>query len=439
MTNALTVWSEPAGAIVARDVSQPDLIVQEARALASRDQRQIITAFDAGSYEMVAGFVLNKALAQLKRQLASLGMEFVGEMLGRQDLDEDSIPTVAISNFEAIKLARELALVTKTDAKRLSQQIELLAHFDNLDFEDAEVEEMSREEAVSFLKTCVNAILGRDNVAPREFKEFRDALLGRTFKQEDKEVLELKASPYFFKRTTLSVLLSGVKAAVGAQYEHTLGNIVVIVPELWGQFKDQEKWSVGQSYAEAVNGGNSKAVVALKKALLATQGFDYVPETMRSQTFSSAASAVINVHTSPNNFYNEPAAIANLAKLGSTIPWPAFPICMSAILAVALGNRFGHTWNAQADAKKLLGRLSLNQWSYYFNECLSNDQLILSKIGYHEKPRSRWFDLVQEYDLLKIKPKKKRLENLLAYSSERDDDKTEETAARMYSDALDRK
>jgi hypothetical protein len=419
MPNALTVWTEPAGAIVPKSESAPPAIVGAARALTVRDQRQIVTAFEAESYEMVAGFVLNKALSQLKKQLSSLGMEFVGEMLGRQDLSDDSIPTVSISNFEAIRLAQELGVISKTDAKRLTQHAELLAHFDNLDQHEAEQEEMTREDAVGFLRTCVNSVLGHtDNFAPTEFVTFRTALEGRTFKQTDTDVQALIAAPYFFKRTTLSILLAGIKTRNGAQYEHTLGNVAVIVPVLWAQLRDAEKWAVGQAYAEAVNAGEAAAVSALKKALMAIQGFDFVPETLRSQTFSAAASAIINVHTSGNNFYNEPSAVTALVKLGSTIPWPAFPICMSAALAIALGNKYGYTWAAQAEINQLLKRLTTNQWEYYLNECLPNDQLILSKLAWHDKPVERWVEVVNSYDMDELTIKNKDSAKLIAAASE---------------------
>ena len=436
MPNALTVWSEPTGTIVPKSETAPPAIVVAAQALTIRDQRQIVTAFDSEAYEMVAGFVLNKALSQLKKQLSSLGMEFVGEMLGRQDLDEDSIPTVSISNFESIRLAQELGIINSTDAKRLSQHTELLAHFDNLDQDSAEVEEMTRDEAVGFLRTCVNSILGRkDNVAPTEFVKFRSALESKTFKAADADVSSLAAAPYFFKKTTLSILLAGTKMRSGAQYEHILGNIVVIVPILWPHLRKSEKWAVGQSYAEAVNVGDSSAVTALRKALMAVQGFDFVPETLRSQTFSSAASAILNVHAAANNYYNEPSAVAALVKLGSTIPWPAFPICMSAIFAVYLGNRYGNTWGAEADIDHLLKRLSANQWQYYLNECLPNDQLVLQKLAYYDKPIDRWVLLDDGFDFSKFELKNKDAVKMIAAVKSKKHSRIMDIADKMLSKA----
>jgi len=417
MTNSVAVWKEPNWSIVPKNANSAQEIAIVAKNLSSRDQKQIITAFQSDAYEMMAGFVLNKALSQLKRALASLGMAFIGEMLGRTDINEDSVPTVSISDFEAITLARELGLINQTDATRLSQHLELLAHFDSLNIDDAETQEMSREEAVSFLRTCVNSVLGRDgNIAPVEFVNFRAELEGRTFKETDPEITTLQVAPYFFKKTTLSILLSGVKTKTGAQFEHTLGNIVVLIPSLWNTLREAEKWSIGQSYAESVNSAISPAVVALKKALTSVQGFDFVPESLRSQTFSAAASNVIGVHTSMNNFYNEPAAISALSKLGTTIPWPAFPISMSAVLAVYLGNGYGISNSAQIDANSLLDRLTNNQWEYYINECLPSDELILQKLSYYGKPQIRWFSLTKKYDLPSKSIKNKIIKSLIENS-----------------------
>jgi hypothetical protein len=417
MNNSVVAWKEPTGTIVPKSAHTVDAIATVARNLSSRDQRQIVSAFQSESFEMMAGFVLNKALSQLKRALASLGMAFVGEMLGRPDLGEDSVPTVSISDFEAITLARELGLINQTDATRLAQHLELLAHFDSLGLDDSESQEMSREEALSFLRTCINAVLGRgDNFAPTEFVTFRAALEGRTFKETDQEVMTLQVAPYFFKKTTLSILLAGIKTKAGAQFEHTLGNIVVLVPSLWASLRDSERWAVGQAYAEAVNAAITPAVLALKKALTTVKGFDFVPESLRSQTFTAAAANVISVHTAMNNFYNEPAAISALAKLGTTIPWPAFPVSMSAILAVYLGNSYGVSRAAAPEARSLIDRLTNNQWEYYLNECLPGDELILQKLEWSEQPQRRWAELVQEFKLASKTIKSRTIMSLLKAS-----------------------
>ncbi|MDQ0045391.1 hypothetical protein [Variovorax boronicumulans] len=434
--NTIVVWKEPQGTIVPKSADSAVTIAGVAKNLSTRDQKQIVAAFESESFEMMAGFVLNKALSQLKRALASMGMTFVGEMLGRADINEDSVPTVSISDYEAITLARELGVINSTDAKRLTQHLELLAHFDSLNTDDAESEEMAREEALSFLRTCVNSVLGREgNVAPAEFVTFRSELESRTFKETDPELITLQVAPYFFKKTTLSILIAGAKTKAGAPFEHTLGNIVVIVPAIWKSLRESEKYAVGQAYAEAVNAGTSAVVLALKKALSAVQGFDFVPESLRSQSFAAAASNVISVHTAMNNFYNEPSAIQALSRLGSTIPWPAFPICMSAILAVKLGNSYGTSHAAIPIADELLKRLTKNQWEYYLNECLPGDELVLQKLSWYDKPRSRWIALVAQFQL-PLKADKSPLVTKLLAASHKAEEQSTSTAAKGLLDAM---
>jgi hypothetical protein len=69
------------------------------------------------------------------------------------------------------------------------------------------------------------------------------------------------------------------------------------------------------------------------------------------------------------------------------------------VLCVRLGNKYGHSWAAQADAEKFLSQFRLNQWNYYMNKVLPTDRYILEKLAYEDKPLDRWFDLVRELNL----------------------------------------
>jgi hypothetical protein len=418
VTKALTHWTEPK-ANLPSTVRAPSDIVTYAVQLSPKDQRQIVSAFTTESYEMAAGFVLKRTLSTLKRQLASLGMQFIGEMLGRTDIDDSSSPSTSISDVESISLARELGILTSVDAKRLSQHVELLAYFDEAAFDEDDAE-LDEDEARVTLRTCVQSVLGKERLdAPVEFQRFRQALEDRTLKADDHDLATLSASPYFFRKITVSVLLAGTRLKSGAKYEHVLGNIVVVIPSLWESLKEPERWSVGQAYAEAVNSANNPAAVALRKALSEVKGFDFVPETLRSQAFSAAAAQVLEAHNSYNNFYNEPPVMRSLAKLGSTIPWPAFPICLSATLAVRLGNRYGVSTSAQTHANVILERLTHNQWEYYLNNCLEADDVILQKLAWSDAPLTRWVELVQEFNLGDLDVRSADIRTLVAQTSAR--------------------
>ncbi len=129
------------------------------------------------------------------------------------------------------------------------------------------------------------------------------------------------------------------------------------------------------------NEGNKDSVKALHAVLLSVQGFDYVPESLRSDTFSRVAAAVIAAHQGVNNFYNEPKPMRELADLGTSIPNPALAICVTAALCVKLGNPWGIAWAAQAASGEVLDNVSKERWIYYLDGCLERDLVILPKLS----------------------------------------------------------
>jgi hypothetical protein len=404
---SLIAWNPTDLVEIPKNVNTPSEIVEYGVAtLSKRDVHAIVSGFKAGSYEMVSTFVWAKAAATLKKQVAALGMEFVGEMLRRPDLNDEANPTTSISDYEAISLAEDLGMVTATQGLRLKQSMQLVYHFTNLDQPASEDEQLHQEEAISILRTCITSILGKDKFeAAIKFAEFRNVLVERTLKAEDGDVSALMASPYFFLRTTLSTLIAKVKGAQGAQLEHAVGNAGVLIPLLWDRIKAQERWQIGQAYAEASAAGNRLAVAGLKKALISVHGFDFVPETLRSGTFAEAAAKVLSVHFADNNFYNEAGPMKVLASLGTTIPMPAFAKCMEATLAVWLGNYYGNAWTSESYAKTVLTGLRSTQWEYYLNECLPTDKTILDKLSYDDKPIKRWLSLAEFMPAATVKNK----------------------------------
>ena len=191
------------------------------------------------------------------------------------------------------------------------------------------------EEALSCVKVCVQSVLGLEKVeAAQSFVAFREKLSNGTLADDAPEIVQLLSSPYFFMKTTVSILLNILKTGKGASLENGGRNTAVIIPKLWPQLKGPERWQVGQAYSELFNDGKSAAIKTLHGVLVSTAGFDYVPESLRSNSFTKAAHAVLAAHQGMNNFYNEPKPMKELAAMGSSIPGPAFGNVMTATLAV---------------------------------------------------------------------------------------------------------
>lgn len=400
---SVALWAAKEIQVLPATATTPPKIIEFATQLSSKDKAQIVSGFKAGSYEMTMNYVWIKAMAALKRDLAKVGMRFLGEILGKGDFDESTNPTTAISHSEAIMLAQELGVVSSTEAMRLRHAHEQISHFVDMEGNDVDPEEsMDPAEATQALKACVRNILGKQKVeVSTQFAEFRSALEKQVFKTDANEIQNLLISPYFFRKITLGILLNLARTSKGAQLENALANLNVVLPLIWPSIHDNEKWSIGTAYSAAYSAGAQVASAGLKSALLKVQGFDFVPENVRSHTFLKAAEKLIEAHEGLNNYYNEPGPIKELRSLGTTIPIPAFPVCATAVMCVYLGNSYGICNAAQSDASAVMGGFTNERWEYYLDDCLPSDARMLTKLAY-EKPKARFTLLVNEFGLDKL-------------------------------------
>jgi hypothetical protein len=404
MSNEITLWEGGTLVRIPPHARTPEDILPHAnpRQLTAKDRVQIIYAFNNHGYEMVTTFVWNKAISSLKAQLGTLGTAFIAEMLDRPDIAQESGVAHVLTDYDALRLARELGVVNSTGYLRLKQAFDLIAHFGQLAPEEADESEMSSNDVIGVIRACVETILGQSKIdVALDFKKFRDHLESDVYQKGDSEIANLENSPYFFKRASIRILLAIIKSNSGAQLENALGNANLIIPLIWSQILPPERFQIGRVYSEIVSDGKTQAASGLKKILLKVKGFDYVPEDLRSRTFTAAAQSVIDAHEGMNNFYNEPGPTRTLAQLGSTIPRPAFALCMTAVLSVKLGNPYGFCYEAQTPANSILKKVTSDRWLFYLDNCLRADERILEKLD-HDLPFARWTAIVEEYNLNSI-------------------------------------
>lgn len=421
----IVLWQPESGELIPTSAKTPSEISSYAAQLSKKDKRQIVSAFEAGHFEMAINYLWGKTSTALKKELSAVGVGLLGEMLGKTDVNEDDDVEDIITTKESIILAEELGIVSPTDSMRLKHTYELITHFSRLELEESDFEEIDESEAVSSLKACIKAVLGRPRIeVAKKFVEFREALEGESLSEDDPRVDMLRNSPYFFNKLTVSVLMNAAKKNTGANLEHALANINVLIPAIWSKLRESEKWQVGHAYAEAFADGKTTSVGGLKSALLKVKGFDYVPENLRSDTFIKAAEAIFKAHDGLDNFYNEPAPVKNLARLGSTIPTPALATCFSALLCVTLGNSYGVSWSAAPEAKSLLKSLTTDRWTYYLNNVFPSDMRVLDKLD-SVKPLAQWVQLVEEFQLATLEVKNNSVSRLIKASSDKKDTQIE--------------
>jgi len=372
----IQIWQGPNGITFPPSVKDANDIMPYANHLTLQQQKQIMAAFQFEAYDMASEYTWKKSMVKLKETLSTLGMKFIGEMIGRDDFDETTSIDSEITDFTAIKLAEQLGVIGATAALRLRQSNELISHY----FSKNAEEELDYSTAFSIVKSSVQYILGEQDISSAiEFSHFRQRLLNETLKRDDLQLDQIINSPLFYLRTVMTILLSSIKDDIGAKLEHSIANLNLTLPTIWERLGENDKWNIGTAYRDVTAAGNAIAASGLKNALLKVNGFDYVPENLRSATFIKTAKQVIETHHASNNFYNEPAIVKKLSGLGSTIPAPALIECVQAYLAVFLGNSYGISYNAAEIAYKELSKLTKERWNYYFEKVIQTDEIILPK------------------------------------------------------------
>ncbi|OCA77553.1 hypothetical protein BBI01_03645 [Chryseobacterium artocarpi] len=431
----LILWHNDALPVLPKKVSKIEEMVEYGLQLQTKDKKQIISAFNSEAYEMVSTYIWIKAITSLKNQLSKMGLSFIAEMLDRPDINEYSDIQQAISEFEAIRLAEELGVISGTSAFRLRQAMETVTHFNQQDLDDDYEDEMTSDEAKTIVRSCIQGVLGYNKIeAAIDFQNFRTELEEQTLNNDNPYITKLVQSPYFFHRTVIRILLSIIKSSVGAQLENSLSNANLIVPLIWSSLKHPERWQIGRAYSELFTDGQTKAASGLKKVLLRVKGFDFVPEDLRSSSFIKAANEILIAHEGMNNFYNEHKPVNTLYSMGSVIPSPALSVSICAVLCVRLGNGYGVSREAQSSASHILKNLTDDRWIYYLDQCLSVDDRILNKLT-QNNPLDRWLNNVFPPGLIsRILPQiqDRDVLNLLKFTSAKNKEKIKTLAGKMF-------
>lgn len=382
------IWAGPTGALVPQDYTRPEQIITVANGLSLKQKSDIARAFENNAYDMGAEYTWRRSMIRLKSTLKSLGMVFIGEMLGDDDVDEYSNIEMVLNDYNAISLAENLGAINSTGALKLRQSLEMITHYLS-DEAEKEGEMLSLVDAAQIVSTCVKYILGDSDISIAiEFSDLRKRLVSETIPLTDPQIIQLLESPVFYLKTVISVLVSAIRNEQGAAQEHAVGNLSNLIQPMWIHIAEKDRWQIGNAYRDVTAAGNINATKGLKNALLKVKGFDYVPENLRSTTFKKAARAVLDAHFGMNNFYTEGPVVASLSKLGSSIPAPAFIECVQAYLSVYIGNQWGASFAAVPIAESELRKIPTDRWIYYFSKVIQSDEIILAKL-FSDGPRAR--------------------------------------------------
>lgn len=422
MTNSLTSYNINSQ-VVSRSADQEFLKTFEcgnnigAIQLNESEQKAIVITFNNGMHQMAAEMTWIRTISVLRDRLAFFGEEFIGDMLGY----DKPVYADDLTEVEAINLNYDVGFL-KPDAKmELLHNSEQIKKYSSRRYQIMEEISMDPISAKALIHNCIKYVLSDiRECTVLEFNDIRNVLKSELLSDDSELIQNISGGEYFGKRTILRSLINMARTGSDNEKQFVYHNMSIIVPIIWKDLSESDKYSFGTTYAEISSSEKKDYVNVVKKVLYNVHGFDYVPENLKSNSFINSAKNLINVHNGYNNFYNEPLAAKLLASMGTIIPDPAVFECVNAVLICRTGNSYGISDGAQGYLVKILDSITTTKWLLYFKNLPKNSDMMY-QLGYvGDNVVERWCDVIIRYGLNKLVLNDSWVTRLLKASAEKD-------------------
>jgi len=365
-------------------------------------QMQVVQAYKAGAYEMAAEYVWRRTISRLKETVLNLGVDFIASMMQRSDIDTQSSLNSVLTDYNVICIAGQIGILNHLATMELKQSYEQIQYYFSSQANE-EGSNMSNIKCMDIIQGCVKYVLCVPTLSiDVEFQLLIDRLLTEKITEKDYLISNMeKPGSLFLARTVTTILSNTIKNGKGGELDNALSNFKIVLPHIWSVLRKEDKWNIGALYRDVVASGKESSSRAVKVALAKVQGFDFVPESLRSDTFKNAALQLRDIHFDYDNFYCEEKAIKELSSLGTIIPQPAMADCMTAYLLVYIGNFYGVSYGAAPIAEEQLSMIDEDEIKEYISNVLPYRQEILSELR-NERPLKRLKDYLKEKGYSKL-------------------------------------
>lgn len=396
------------------------------------EQEAVLVNFNNKLYIVAAEIIWRRTISILRDRLSFFGEEFIGDMLGydKPKFAED------ISEQEAIELNCDVGFLKQNAKMELLHHAEQIKNYTSRQYQMIENISISKNQAAALISDCILFVLSdMTECTMLSFNNIRERLKVELLTKNSDIVVQLEQGQYFAKRTILRSLMNMAKTDKEEEKQFVFHNMSVIVPVIWSELAETDKYSFGTTYAEISSTDKKDYINVVRTILFNVHGFDYVPENLKSNSFISTAKNLLNVHNGLNNFYNEPLAAKLLASMGTMIPDPAVYECLNATIICITGNGYGVSDNAQDYLQSILNNMTVTKWELYLKD-LPRNSVLLHQLGYINgkvNPVLRWCqEIVSKRNLNKLVFSEKWINDFLTYSANCEEDIVRKMARDQY-------
>lgn len=399
--------------------------------LSDKEQAKVAKTFNDKYYDMAAEYIWLRSMNLLRDKISVYGNEFIADMLGYNNFSS----VKDISEAFIIELSADIGFINQTARIKLKGISDLLYHLQKREAIEIEGEELTKTDALNVVATCIDYVLGESSDSTFiPYVDMRKDLQSKLLTDDSALLSQLVNSPYFYIRTITRTMINLASDEKNSTLDVTLQNTILVLKALWNKLDENERWYIGIAYAQAVSAGNSQLAKTIRTVLNSTKGFDYVPESTKSDTYRKTARHLLSKHNEFNNFYTEPDIAHLLSSMGSSIPKAAIIDCLTAVLICRLGNSYGVSNAAQGYLDNILDTISSENWSYFLNELATNSELLyeLAFVNRNNGVIMLWSNIVIKYNLHKLILNDKKIIDLIKASSQTDYHQTKQIAASLY-------
>ena len=201
--------------------------------LTDAQKLSVKSAFENKAYDMASEFIWKRSITRLKEVLTGFDIEFISEMLGRSDITPyDSFESV-LNDYNVIKLAEQLGMISTGAAIHLRQSSEILHHYFSSNAQEDKAQ-MSEVDSIQIINSCVKYVLNVPDIRLNfKFMDLRKNILTSKIADDDQNLEALYSSSIFFIRTILTFLTKAVKKSQGVELDCVNHNFLLMVPYLW--------------------------------------------------------------------------------------------------------------------------------------------------------------------------------------------------------------
>lgn len=357
-------------------------------------------AVSTGLFDAALNYLWDETIKQLRIRIINGDIKYFYDIVINDDRRKQFSSPEDISkldDYDLIKGALEIDLITQIGYKHLDY-IRYMRNWTSAAHPNHS--ELTGLNLISWLEICIKEVIS----IPPSSIQIKISKLLANIKSETIDDEHSETITSFFTELNVEKADALIKGFFGIYIDketnqQTRTNINNLAPSLWKIVSEEVKSDFGIRCATFIANGDNRSKGEAKRFLEVVGGLSYLPDTVKTPVIKSALE---NLYTAHNNFYNFYSEVTFAKQLQSvigkhkTIPPKMNFQYVKTIVSVFLTNGKGVAWDAEPIYIELIKNFDHKQ-AFIALTSFNNDEFIKSKLQFPlcQKKFEEMIDLIQ--------------------------------------------